>query len=267
MATIDYEVTAHIATITVNNPPLNVFTPELHRQLFDVLQEFNADPNVRCGIFTGFGERAFSAGDDIKSERPPRTGLERVERHLYPSRAFDTEEYPGWEHEVMTMPRYKPIVAAIHGYCLGQGFLYLMTLTDIRYAATSAVLGMPEIAYGMGGAGGALSLGKLIPHTAAMELLLLGDKVDAEKAARMFLINEAVAPEAVMSTAQAAAERIASHPPLGVRVEMESYQRGLDLSRADSLALSGHMYRLARAVQSTEPPLAEKARKGGEGDQ
>lgn len=259
MPTIDYEVSEHVATITVNNPPLNVFTPTLHHDLFDVLQAFNADPDVRCGILTGEGDRAFSAGDDIKSERPDRTRLELVERHLSPSRAFDTDEYPGWEHEVMTMPRYKPIIAAVNGYCLGQGFLYLMTLTDIRYATPEAHFGMPEIAYGMGGAGGALSLGKLIPHTAAMELLLLGEKVDAAKAERMFLINAVVAPDKVMATARAAAERIASHPPLGVRIEMESYQRGLDLNRADSLALAGHMYRLARSVQSTDPPLSDES--------
>ena len=256
MGSIEYDIAGPIATVTINNPPLNVFTPELHHELFDVLQDFNANPAVHCGILTGAGDRSFSAGDDIKSERPERTRLERVERHLYPSRSFDSDEYPGWEHEILTMSRYKPIVAAVNGYCFGQGFLYLMTLTDIRYASTTAQFGMPEIAYGMGGAGGAISLGKSIPHAAAMELLLLGEKIDAAKAERMFLTNGTVEPDRLMDTARAAAERIASHPPLGIRVEMESYQRGLDLSRADSLALSNHMYRLARSVQSTEPPLA-----------
>lgn len=256
MATIKYEIADAIATITVDNPPLNVFTPKLHHELFDVLQEFNSNPQVRCGILTGAGERSFSAGDDIKSPRTERTRLELMERHLNPSRSFDTDEYPGWEHEILTMPRYKPIVAAVNGYCFGQGFLYLMTLTDIRYASTTAQFGMPEIAYGMGGAGGAISLGKLIPHAAAMELLLLGNKIDAHKAERMFLTNGTVEPDRLIETATAAAERIASHPPLGVRVEMESYQRGLDLSRADSLALAGHMFRMARSVQATEPPLA-----------
>lgn len=253
-----YEKSGHIATITIDNPPVNVFTPQMHKQLFEILQEFNADSDVRCGILTGAGERSFSAGDDIKSERTAQTRLEVIERHLAPSRAFDTQEYPGWEHEVATMPRFKPIVGAVNGHCYGQGFLYLCLLSDIRYASTNAQFGMPEIAYGMGGAGGALSLGKMIPHVAAMELLLLGDKIDAQKAERLFLINGVVAPDKLMEVAQTAAERIASHPPLGIRIEMESYQRGLDLSRADSMALAGHMYRLARAVQPTTPPLAAK---------
>jgi enoyl-CoA hydratase/carnithine racemase len=171
---------------------------------------------------------------------------------------LDTDEYPGWEKEILEMPRYKPIVAAVNGYCLGQGFIYLNLLPDIRYAASGAQFGLPEIAFGMGGAGGALRLGKLIPHVAAMEILLLGEKISAEDAARMFLINGVVAPQKLLEVATAAAERIASHPPLGIRIEMEAYQRGLDLSRADSAAMAGHMYRMMRSVQSVEPPLANK---------
>jgi len=255
---LKYETSGHIATITIDNPPVNVFTPAMHKQMFEILQEFTADTNIRCGILTGAGDKSFSAGDDIKSKRPDRTRQEVVERHLTPSRSFDTEEYPGWEHEVMTMPRFKPIVGAANGYCFGQGFIYFNLLSDIRYATSNAVFGMPEIAYGMGGAGAALSLGKMIPHVAAMELLLLGEKIDAEKAHRLFLVNDVVDPEKLMDTAWAAAERIASHPPLGIRVEMESYLRGFDMSRSDSMAMAGHMYRLARSVQSTEPPLAKK---------
>ena len=255
---LKYEKSGHIATITIDNPPVNVFTPSMHKQLFEVLLEFNADRDVHCGILTGAGDRSFSAGDDIKSKRPERTREEVVERHVNPSRSFDTEEYPGWEQEVMSLPRYKPIVGAANGYCFGQGFIYFNLLTDVRYAATNAVFGMPEIAYGMGGAGAALALGKMIPHVAAMELLLLGEKIDAEKAERLFLVNEVVAPDELMERAMAAAERIASHPPLGIRVEMESYQRSFDMSRSDSMAMAGHMYRLARSVQSTEPPLANK---------
>lgn len=253
---LHYKKNGSIATITIDNPPLNVFTPAMHRQLHEILRDFNADPAVHCGILTGSGQRAFSAGDDIKSPRPERTRLEVVERHLAPKEAFETDEYPGWESEVMSLPRYKPIVGAVNGHCYGQGFVYLMLLTDIRYATADASFGLPEIAFGMGGAGGALGLGKLIPHTAAMELLLLGERIPAEKAARMFLINDVVETGTLLTRAQATAERIASMPPLGVRIEMEAYQRSLDLSRADSLAFAGHMYRMMRAVQPKEPPLS-----------
>lgn len=255
---IKYEKSGNVATITFDHPPLNVLNPDMHKQLYEILEEFNADRDIHCGIMTGAGDRAFSAGDDIKTKRPDRTRLEKVERHLYPTRGFDTNEYPGWEHEVLSMPRYKPIVAAVNGFCFGQGFLYLNALTDIRYASTTAVLGMPEIAYGMGGAAAAISMGKALNHVAVMELVLLGEKISAEKAMRLGLLNDVVAPDELMDTARAAAEKIASHPPLGIRIEMESYQRSLDMSRADSLALGNHLFNFARSVQSTTPALANK---------
>lgn len=255
---INYLKSNGIATITINNPPVNVFTPAMHKELYDVLRDFNADPEIRCGILTGAGTRAFSAGDDIKSPRPERTRLETVERHLSPRTEGESLEYPGWEQEIMTLPRYKPMIGAINGVCVGQGFMFMMLLTDIRYAVPEARFGLPEIAYGMGGAGGALGLGKMIPHIAAMELLLLGDKVSAEKAESMFLINGIVEPADLMATARAAADRIASHPALGVRVEMEAYQRSQDMSRSDAMAMAGHMYRMIRSVQDKEPPLANK---------
>ncbi len=255
---IHYEKSDRIAVITIDNPPVNVMTPALHKRLYDILRDFNADPDIRCGILTGAGKRAFCAGDDIKSPRPARTRLEVVERHLSPRTDGEALEYPGWEHEILTMARYKPIIGAINGVCLGQGFIFMMLLTDIRYAVPEARFGLPEIVYGMGGAGGALGLGKMIPHTAAMELLLLGDQIPAEKAEDMFLINAIVAPDQLMDRARQAARRIASHPALGVRVEMEAYQRAQDMSRANAMALSGHMYRMIRSVQDQEPPLANK---------
>ncbi len=258
---IHYEKSDAVAVITIDNAPVNVFTPALHKELHDILRDFTADADIRCGILTGAGDRAFCAGDDIKTPRPARSRLETVERHLSPRREADALEYPGWEHEILTMARYKPIVGAINGVCLGQGFLFMMHLTDIRYAVPAARFGLPEIAYGMGGAGGAMSLGRMIPQAAAMELLLLGEQIRAERAEAMFLINAVVAADRLMDRAMQAARRIASHPALGVRVEMEAYQRSLDMPRRDAMALSGHMYRMIRTVQDKEPPLAGKGGK------
>lgn len=252
---LHYEKNGCIATITFDNPPANTLTPEMHKRLFEVLTEFNADSDVFCGILTSAPGTPFCAGADIKTPRPERSRLETVERHLAPSAAYPDASYPGWEREVMNLPRFKPIVAAIRGYCLGQGFIYMNLLSDIRYAARGTKFGVPEIAYGMGGAGGMMSLGHHIPHVAAMELLLLGDSVSAEEAKRMFLINDVTDDDALMDRAMAVAQRIASHPCIGVRTEMESYQRSLDLSRSDGRAMAEHMYRLSRSVQSTQLPV------------
>lgn len=256
-----YEKKDGIATITLDNPPVNVLTPELHKQLLEILKDFNADPDVRCGIWTASGSRSFCAGDDVKTERPRRTMAETVQRHLSPRREGDPMEYPGWESEILRLPRIKPIVAAVNGHCLGQGMLYLMLLTEIRIASPNARFGLPEIAYGMPGGSAATRLGRQIPHTAAMWLALTGESMNAEQAERCFLVNEVVAPERLMERALEIASRIASHPPMAVRVEMEGYYRANDMSRDDALAFSGHLYQLVRATMDRTPPLAKDGSK------
>jgi enoyl-CoA hydratase/carnithine racemase len=257
---LHYETDGSIATITIDNPPVNSLTPEMHKRLFEILNEFNEDKDILCGILTSPPGTSFCAGADIKTPRPERSYLETVERHLAPSAVYPDASYPGWEREVMNLIRYKPIVAAIRGFCLGHGFMYMSLLSDIRYAAKGTIFGLPEIAYGMGGAGGMISLGRHIPHVAAMELLLLGEKVSAEEAKRMFLINDVTEEDALMDRAMAAAEKIASHPSIGVRTEMEAYQRSMDLSRSDARAMTEHMYRLTRSVLNTQPPLSKDSK-------
>ena len=133
-----YEKADGIATITIDNPPVNVFTPELHRDLFHILRDFIADRAIRAGILTGAGDRAFCAGDDIKTARPKRSTAEVVERHFYPKHEGQSLEYPGWESEVKRIAeeRFKPIVAAVNGHVMGMGMIYLLQLTDIRVASS-----------------------------------------------------------------------------------------------------------------------------------
>lgn len=257
---LQYSKHEGIATITIDNPPVNVFTPALHRKLFEILVDFLEDQGVRVGILTAIGERAFCAGDDIKSPRPKRSTAEIISRHLYPKRLADTPEYPGWESEVLNLSerRFKPIVAAINGPALGQGLIYLLQLSDIRIATPNARFGLPEIAYGMGGASGLTRLGRQIPHLSALWLALTGEPFNAEDALKNHLINEIVAPERLMTRTQEVAARIASHPPLAVRVEMEAYYRGQDMTRDQATAFTSHLYRLQRAAMDPTPPLARK---------
>ncbi|MCC5987108.1 MAG: enoyl-CoA hydratase/isomerase family protein [Pararhodobacter sp.] len=257
--TFHYEKADGIATITLDNPPVNVLTPELHKDLLEILRDFNADPEIRCGIWTAAGDRAFCAGDDVKTPRRERSFAEIAERHLTPRREGDGFEYPGWEAEVLALPRLKPMIAAVNGVCLGQGMIYLLLLTDLRLATPNARFGLPEIAYGMPGASAATRLGRQIPHVLAMQLALTGEMIDAETAARGFLINEVVPPADLMPRAGALASRIAAHPPIAVRAEIEAYQRTQDMTRADALAYAGNLYHLVRATQDrSTPPLARK---------
>ncbi len=258
-----YEISEGIATITLDNPPVNVFTPALHKELYGLMKDFVADPGIRVGIWTGGGERAMSAGDDIKSPRPERTTGEVIERHLSPRREEEPLEYPGWEQEVMKLERYKPVVAAVNGPLYGAGLLYLLLMTDIRIAVPTARFGFPEIKYGMGGAGGVTRLGRQIPHAVAMSMLLTGDDLPADAALHHGMINEIVPPGDLMARAGAIAQKIASHPPIAVRTEMEAYYRGIDMSRDEAIAFSGHLYRLQRAACDPARPLARPSETAG----
>lgn len=243
-----YEKDGSIATFTLDNGKVNVLTPEMHKQLFDALKDFVADPNLRAGILTGSPGRSFCAGDDIKRKLPELTPHEALEAHLFPH-VHEAEKglsRPGWEQDVMRFKRYKPIVGAVDGYCLGQGLIYLLMLTDIRFCTPTAEFGFPEIAYGMGGAGGMTRLGSQIPHAVAMEMLLLGERIDAERAAAVHLVNRVVAAEALMAQARAAAARIASHPPIAVRVEMEAYDRAGQMPSEQAIDYVGTLFRLQR---------------------
>ena len=256
--TFAYQVDGAVATLTLDNPPVNVMTPAHHKQLVDILKDFVADSRVHVCVWTGAGDRAFCAGDDIKTKRPHRTVAERVERQLGVRHEGEELDYPGWESEVLALKRYKPIIGAVHGHCLGQGFIYLMLLTDIRIAAENASLGLPEIKYGMGGAGGMLRLSRHIPHAAAMWMLLTGEPYTAAQAKDYGIVNEVVPREQLMPRAMAVAQLIAQHPPLAVRAEMEAYYRSQDLSRDDALAFSSHLYRMSRLAMDQEQPLASK---------
>lgn len=252
---LEYTVDGHVATFTIRNGTVNQMTPKIHKELYHAMHEFLSDDNIRVGILTGAGDRAFSAGDDIRTPYvkfdSPREELEyyMVPRHRV--KEGDPESFL-WSRDVLAIERLKPIVAAVNGYCLGQAMIYLLHLTDIRVASTDAKFGFPEIAYGMGGAGGSTRLGRHIPPVLAMEMLLTGDAMDAEQALRANLVNAVVPKGEVMAKAQDYAQRIARHEPLGVRVEMDAMLRTQDMDRRAALDYVKTLYRMQRMAFSGE---------------
>jgi enoyl-CoA hydratase/carnithine racemase len=261
---IEYKKHNHVATFTLNNPPVNVWTPQLHKEFYQHLRNFVSDDDVHVGILTGAGDRAFSAGDDIKTPRPEHDLKAQVQRHFQSSNEGEEPEYPGWEREILRMSRFKPIIGAVNGVCVGQGLVYLLMLTDIRIAASHAQIGFPEIAWGMGGAGGSTRLSRFIPHTAAMYMLLTGEKMSAQRALDYTLVNEVVEKQDLMPRALELAERIASHDPMAVRVEMEASYTCMDMSRADAMNFTTHLYRLQRTAAQSLPNLEEELAKNRE---
>ena len=243
---IDYVKAGPVATFTIRNGKVNPITPDMHRQMYDALVDFEADPALRVGILTGAGDRAFSAGDDIKAEEPqagsPAEGLLRAMRPARPPAAADLE----WADAVLRFERTKPVIGVVRGWCLGRALGYLLKLTDIRIASPDARFGLPEVAYGMGGIAGTLQLSRHLPATTAWEMALTGEPIDADEALRVHLVNRIVAPDALEDEAHRIAGLITRHPALAVRVEMEALRRSEGLAADDAYALGMHLYRLQR---------------------
>jgi enoyl-CoA hydratase/carnithine racemase len=245
---IEYTVEDQVGIITIASGTHNPISPQMHRELYDVLVRFLADENVHCGVLRGNGDIAFSAGDDMRVTVPTRENpcdqlrSELSLEHRLPSAAPSW----GWAFDNVMLERHKPIIGAVRGWCLGGGLGCLLSLSDIRIAGSDAKFGFPEIAYGMGGAGGMLRLLRRIPEVDAMFLVLTGEIIDAQEARRIHLINEVVQPDFVHQRAMTLAKKIASHPPLAVRVEMECSRHAADMSAADARRYGERMYELQR---------------------
>jgi enoyl-CoA hydratase/carnithine racemase len=244
---LHYEIRGEIAYFTIDNGKVNAFTPRMHKEFYEHLRAFEIDAQARVGILAGSAGKPFSAGDDLKhrprGKRPPR---EELEAYLFLHQGETEPSRPGWDIDVLLHRRTKPIIAAIDGYCLGKGLIYVLQHTDIRIASESATFGLPEIAYGMAGASGSTRLAQQIPLTAAAWLALTGEFIDAAEALRVHLVNKVVPRDALMREAERVAGLITRHPAVAVRVEMEALENGLELDRAQAVRHTQNLYRLQR---------------------
>jgi len=243
-----YEKRDGIGHFIIDNGRMNTFTPHMHKDFYRYLREFEVDPEVRVGILEGAEGRHFSAGDDLKERNePPRSRQEELEAYLFLHQGEGEEpSRPGWDLDVLLHRRCKPIIAAIHGWCVGKGLIYVLQHSDIRIASEEARFGLPEIAYGMAGASGTTRLAQQLPLTAAAWLALTGEFIDAAEALRIHLVNRVVPAAALYAEAERAAQLIARHPPIAVRVEMEALENGRELTREAAVRHTQNLYRLQR---------------------
>ncbi|HEY1974537.1 MAG TPA: crotonase/enoyl-CoA hydratase family protein [Pseudonocardia sp.] len=212
------EVRGSVLLITLNRPEShNAINAALGLGLENALRRLDRDPALRVGVLTGAGDRAFCAGADLKALAAGES--------LSPDR--DRERGVGilFRHQVS-----KPILAAVNGTALGGG-TEMALACDLVVAADTAIFGLPEVTRGLPAAGGgALRLPRQIPVKLAMELLLLGDRVDAHTAARFGLVNQVVAASEVVPRTLTLAERIAANAPLAVQANKRLAYQGLAYS-------------------------------------
>lgn len=209
-----------VATIRLNNPPLNLVSKEVTAALSAVLHRIAGDEAVRAVVLTGAGDRAFSAGSDVK-EFPSLRGRVGEGKLIDENAVYN---------QLADLP--VPTVAALEGDALGGG-LELALCCDLRVASQRARLGMPELRLGVvPGSGGTQRLPRLIGLARAKELILLGELIEAGTALQFGLVTRVVPAGRAENTARELAETLASRGPVAVR----EAKRMLDATLDGSLA-------------------------------
>ena len=248
---IDVSVDDGIATIVINRPErMNAMDWDHYTALSQAWMRVRDDNAIRCAIITGAGDRAFSAGADIKSYLTAPKQLSQMwltQQDQLLNRGLEV---------------WKPIIAAVNGYCLAGGMTLLMA-TDIRIAAEHATFSVAEVKRGIvPGNGGSQRILDQLPYAIGMELLLTGDSIDAARAAHFGLVNRVVPKEQLMATAREFAARIAANAPLAVQAAKELAVRSREMDRVTGLRVEALVNRLLQfSDDAKEGPAAFAAKR------
>lgn len=252
--TVLYEKRDKIAIVTINRPEaMNAIDLETHWELIDVWTSIRDDPAVWVAILTGAGEKSFSAGADLKKLIPQVVGRDVS---VAEAREQATKEF-GLGGITRGLQIWKPLIAAINGFCLAGG-LELALACDLRVAAEHATFGQTEVRWAIiPGAGGTQRLPRAVPLAKAMEMILMGEMISAQEAHRVGLVNRVVPAAEVMPTALKWAETIMERGPLAVRAAKEAVVRGLGMNLEDGLRLEQMLSLTLRGTQdAVEGPKA-----------
>lgn len=247
---IDITVADGVAVVTINRPERhNAMDVEHYAALSAAWVRVRDDAEIRCAVITGAGSKSFSTGADLKSY----IGREQAAQEMW---LTQRDQLLNRGLEV-----WKPVIAAVNGYCLGGGMTLLLA-TDIRVAANHATFGLSEVKRGVIPAnGGTQRLLAQLPHAIAMEMLLTGASIDAATALRWGLVNRVVEPEALMETALNYARQIAANAPLAVQAAKELAIRSSDMNLASGLRMEQMVSRLLQQTDDVKEGRAAFAEK------
>lgn len=239
---IEPNIAENYAILRLNRPrELNALNLQLMQELRAGLQLLDADDNIRCIIITG-NERAFAAGADIK-QMQERTAIDMLK----------IDQFSTWDAIRKTK---KPIIAAVSGFALGGG-CELAMLCDMIIASETAMFGQPEIKLGvMPGAGGTQRLTRAVGKALAMEMVLTGRFIDANKAYQFGLINKIVPVEYYLQEAITLAKEIAQLSPLAIRLAKESVNKAFDATLNEGLEFERKNFYMLFASQDQKEGMA-----------
>lgn len=232
----------HIALIRLNRPnELNALNLELMGELRDTLKALDQNDEVRVIIITG-NERAFAAGADIK-QMADKTAID----------VLKIDQFSTWDQIKRTK---KPIIAAVSGFALGGGCELAMTC-DMIVASETAQFGQPEIKIGiMPGAGGTQRLPRAVGKALAMEMVLTGNFISAERALRAGLINKVVPVEVYLDEAVKLAKDIAALSPIAVQLAKESVNKSYEQNLQESLYFERKNFYMCFASEDQKEGMA-----------
>jgi E-phenylitaconyl-CoA hydratase len=243
---VDFEIRDGVAIITINRPErLNAMDAEHYAALSEAWKRVRDDSDIRVAIVTGAGERSFTTGADIKSFITAPAGLEEMwltQKDQLLNRGLEV---------------WKPIIAAVNGYCLGGGMTLLLA-TDVRLAAPHATFSLAEVKRGVvAGNGGTQRILSQLPYAIGMEMVLTGDAMDAETAARWGLINRVVPADKLMDEAMAVAVKIAANAPLAIQAAKELAIRAREMPLPTGLRFEQIVNRMLQFTEdASEGPKA-----------
>jgi enoyl-CoA hydratase len=240
---VEYEADGHVAVITIRRPEArNAVNGDVANGMEAAIDSLEADDNVWVGILAGEGP-VFSAGADLKAIASGQAGDLQTERG----------GFGGIAHRERT----KPLIAAVDGPALAGG-CEIALACDLIVASTNAAFGLPEVKRSLvAAAGGLFRLPRVLPPKVAMEIVLTGDPITAERAHALGMVNELVAPGEAISAARALAERIAVNAPVAVRASRQVVLAAATNDDETLWRMSGEaMGKAARTEDFAEGPRA-----------
>lgn len=240
-------IAEHVATITLDRPEKhNAITPAMAAQLAGHCREVDTRDDVRVVLVRGAGERAFSAGSDLKALAEDR-GVWAFRNRI--------------EYAAVLRDIRKPVIALLHGWVLGGG-LEMALAADVRIAGCSARLGAPEVTRGWVGGGGASQiLPRLVGVGRAMHLLLSGDPVTAEQGLQMGLVEEVLDDAAAAARALAYARRVAAHSPVATQAVKAAVRAALEMPYSAGIRYENELHVVCMQARDAAEGLAAFAEK------
>jgi enoyl-CoA hydratase/carnithine racemase len=244
--TVLFEQDGHLAVITLNRPEaMNAINPPLGGALREALEEVRDNDSIWVAILTGAGDRAFSAGADLRWRSENESEVRKPEAGS--TGKILSSEFACW----------KPVIAAVNGYAVGGG-LELAIACDLIVASERAQFGLPEPRRGlMADAGGVHGLPRQIPIKLAMEMILTGQFIDARRAAEIGLVNRVVANDDLLPAARELAALIMECSPKAVQAAKQAVMLGGGLTFEEAMVTEFSMFeRLKESADFTEGPRA-----------